>query len=436
VELGLPGSRLAINLTGVHPDQLIRGMVVTRPGSLQPTTLVDVRLTRVARGLSLRSPGSGSASGAPSNPLRHNQEVDFFSGAAEVPARLRLLDAEALSPGSTGWAQLHLEAPAALAAGDRFILRQASPSLTLGGGQIVNPHPARRWRRFQPGVITQLEALARGSPDDRLLHTLSTMEPTPLKSLVERSGVNTRSAEATLAAMLENRLVIPLGPLQSPLATSSTPVISMGGWHNLASRIADILTEYHAQYPFRPGMPREELKSRLRGSDAAPVQGRGDRWPARIFNELVARGVAEGILQERGETLCRPDFHITFTPEQQARVDNLLAAFRRDPFTPPSVADSTAMTGSEIISALLYQGVLVRLSEDVLLLKETYEEMTSRIVAYIKKHGSMTVAQVRDEFNTSRKYALAIMEHLDERKVTRRVGDERVLRGADVDPAR
>jgi selenocysteine-specific elongation factor len=316
--------------------------------------------------------------------------------------------------------------------------------MTLGGGQIVNPHPARRWRRFQPGVIAQLEALARGSPEDLLLHTLSAMEPAPLKSLVERSGVNARSAEATLAAMIENHLVIPLGPFQSPLATSSTPVISMGGWHNLASRLEDILTEYHAQYPFRPGMPREELKSRLRSADAAPVrsagavpvQSRGDRWPTRIFNELVARGVAEGILQERGETLCRPDFHITFTPEQQARVDNLLAAFRRDPFTPPSVADSTAMTGSEIISALLYQGVLVRLSEDVLLLKETYEEMTSRIVAYIKKHGSMTVAQVRDEFNTSRKYALAIMEHLDERRITRRVGDERVLRGADVGPAR
>jgi selenocysteine-specific elongation factor len=184
--------------------------------------------------------------------------------------------------------------------------------------------------------------------------------------------------------------------------------------------MADTLTEYHAQYPFRPGMPREELKSRL--------QGRGERWSTRLFNDLVARGVAEGILQERGETLCRLDFRIAFTSEQQMRVDSLLAAFRRQPFTPPSVADSTAMVGPEILSALLHQGVLVRLSEEVLLLSETYEEMTSRIIAFIKQHGSMTVAQVRDEFNTSRKYALAIMEHLDERRITRRVGDERVLR--------
>ena len=437
VGLGLPGSRLAINLTGVHPEQLARGMVVARPGGVQPTPLVDVRLTMVAGGLSLRGAGQGvPVAGTSGGSLRHNQEVDFFSGAAEVPARLRLLDAEELSPGTAGWAQLRLQAPVALATGDKFIIRQASPSMTLGGGQVVNPHPARRWRRFQPGLIAQLEALARGSPEDFLLHTLSAMEPAPLKSLVERSGVDTKSAEATLAAMIENRHLIPLGAIQPPLATSNTPVISMGGWHKLVNRMEDTLAEYHANYPFRPGIPREELKSRLQSAAAGPVQGRGDRWSARLFNELVARGVAEGALQERGEYLCRPDFRITFTSEQQTRVDCLLAAFRREPSAPPSVADSTAMTGPEIVSALLYQGVLVRLSEDVLLLKETYEEMVSRIVAFIKQHGSMTVAQVRDEFNTSRKYALAIMEHLDEEKVTRRVGDERVLRSADVVPVR
>jgi selenocysteine-specific elongation factor len=292
--------------------------------------------------------------------------------------------------------------------------------MTLGGGQVVNPHPARRWRRFQPGLVAQLETLARGSPEDILLHTLSAIEPASLKSLVERSGVNARSAEPTLAVMIENHRVVPLGTVQSPLATSNTAAISIGGWHTLAGRMADILTDYHVQYPFRPGMPREELKSRL--------QGRGDRWSTKLFNELVARALAENVLQEHGEYLCRPGFLITFTSDQQKRADSLLAAFHREPYTPPSVAESTAMTSPEIVSALLYQGALVRLSEDVLLLRETYEEMTSRILAFIKQHGSMTVAQVRDEFNTSRKYALAIMEHLDERKITRRVGDERVLR--------
>jgi selenocysteine-specific elongation factor len=180
------------------------------------------------------------------------------------------------------------------------------------------------------------------------------------------------------------------------------------------------LNDFHTQYPLRGGMAREELKSR--------VQGR-DRWPARLFNEMLARAATDQVLVEAGgELLTRPDFRATFSPSQQTRVDALLAAFRRQPYAPPSMAESVAQADTEIISALMYQGTLIRLSDDVLLLGETYNEMLGRIVDHIKQTGSITVAQVRDMFNTSRKYALALMEHMDERKVTRRVGDERVLR--------
>ena len=221
-------------------------------------------------------------------------------------------------------------------------------------------------------------------------------------------------------AWLTARQILLLGTVQPPLATSNVPAISAGGWRSLAVRMADVLSEYHAQYPLRPGIGREELKSR--------VQGR-EKWPAKLFNELVALGVAEAALEEiNGEVIARPGFRITFSSEQQARVNALLATFRRQPYTPPSAAESAAQTDPEMISALVYQGMLVRLSDDVLFLNETYDEMVARIVDYIRQNGSITVAQVRDLFTTSRKYALALMEHLDERKVTRRVGDERVLR--------
>ena len=406
VDIGLPGSRLAINLTGVHPDDLRRGMVVARPATLQATTLVDVRLRLVRWGGSQAS-------------LEHSDRVDFFTGAAEVPARVRLLDAEKLTAGQSGWAQLALESPVALAAGDRFIVRQPSPSLTVGGGVVVNPHPARRWRRFQADVIGQLETLARGTPEDLLLHALARFEPGPLKAAIDASGLDAATAEQVASAMLANGDLIPLGALQPPYARSQAPVISLGGWHTLAARMADVLAEHHSQFPLRPGMGREELKSR--------VQGR-EKWPAKLFNELVTRAVSEGYLVEAGEFLARPGHQITFTPSQQNKVNALLAAFRRQPATPPSMAETLAMSDPEIVSALMHQGVLVRLSEDVLLLRETYEAMVAGIVDYIKARGSMTVAQVRDQFGTSRKYALALMERLDELKITRRVGDERVLR--------
>lgn len=411
VEIGLPGSRLAINLTGVHPDQLRRGMVVTRPGGLQATTLLDVRLRLVAAA----SPLTGEALA----PLRHNQPVDFFSGAAEVPAHVRLLDAEQIFPGGSGWAQLRLAEPVAVAPGDRFIIRQASPSVTIGGGVIVNPHPRRRWRRFQDEIIAQLETLSRGTPEDLLLHALASAEFSPLKVTVEQSGLDTGTAESTLARLIAEGQVIPLGVVQPPLANSSAPAISLGGWHALAARMTELLTDYHAQYPLRPGLGREELKSRLQGRT---------KWPAKLFNELVGRAVTEGLIEDIGDYVRRPGYQILFTPDQQVKVNALLTAFRHQPYTPPSMADAVALTDVEIVSALMYQGTVVRLSEDVLFLRETYEEIIARIVAHIKAQGSMTVAQVRDTFNTSRKYALALMEHLDERKITRRVGDERVLR--------
>jgi selenocysteine-specific elongation factor len=412
-EAGLPGSRLAINLTGVHPDEIARGQVVTRPGALTPTTLIDVRLRLV--------PADSPISGGAMPPLRHNQPVDFFCGAAQTPARVRLLDAQELRAGEVGWVQLRLESPVAVAPGDRFIIRQPSPSVTLGGGQVVNAHPARRWRRFQPQVIAQLETLAHGAPEDLLLHAFARSEPAPLKAVVERAGLDTATAETALAAMLANEQIIPLATAQPPLAASNAPAISIGGWRTLAAGMSEVLQDYHAQYPLRHGMPREELKSR--------VQGR-EKWAPKLFNELVARGVAEGVLVEtaNGEWLARPGFRPTFKPDQQARVDTLLAAFRRQPYTPPSMAESVAATDGEIVNALINAGTLIRLSEDVLLLRETYDQMRATITAYAKEHGAITVAQVRDLFSTSRKYALALMEYLDDQKITRRVGDERVLR--------
>jgi len=411
VELGLPGSRLAINLTGVHPDQLRRGMVVTRPGNLHATPLIDVRLRLIAAD----SPLTGEAVA----PLRHNQAVDFFSGAAETPARVRLLDAEQIVPGGEGWAQLRLEEPVAVGPGDRFIIRQASPSITIGGGVIVNPHPRRRWRRFQPDVLAQLDTLARGTPEDLLLHALASAELSPLKAAVERSGLDAATAESTLAHLIADGQIIPLGVVQPPLVNSTAPALSLGGWHALAGRMTDVLAEYHLLYPLRPGLGREELKSRLQGRE---------KWPAKLFNELMARAVAEGLIEEAGEYLRRPGFEISFAPEQRAKVDALLAAFRRQPYTPPSMAEAIAQTDADIVSALVYRGTLARLSEDVLFEAKVYDEMVAHIVAHIKAHDSMTVAQVRDTFITSRKYALAIMEYLDEKKITRRVGDERVLR--------
>ncbi len=165
-----------------------------------------------------------------------------------------------------------------------------------------------------------------------------------------------------------------------------------------------------------------EFKSRL-GRIVRDLSGR-------TFNAIVARAVAEGQLVEWQTLIHLPDHTVVFEVAQQEQVDELLALFRRQPYTTPSVADCEAKLGSDLLAALVEQGYLVKVSEDVLFLTETYEEMVRRVTDHIRREGSITIAQVRDLFGASRKYALAFMEHLDERHVTRRVEDARVLRSA------
>jgi selenocysteine-specific elongation factor len=410
IEIAVPGSRVAINLTGVSKDQLARGNVVTTPGWLHPTTLVDVQLRYL-----------------PDSPreLRHNTQVDFFSGAAEVPARVRLLGTERLSPGETGWAQLRLTKSVPLVKGDRYIIRQPSPSRTLGGGVVVNSHPGRRHRRFQASVIERLETMAHGTPEEIVLQALEARQPCEARDLVDHTTLPADVTAKAIRQLLHSGQAILLdGPpdetdLPQPSA-SKRFLYSATGWRTLLDNVHSTLETYHGEHPLRQGMDREELKSRL----ARTVRG----LSGRAFNAIVTRGADEGQLTEWQTLVHLPDHTVSFTPQQQRQVDELLALFRRQPFTTPSVADCEASLGPDLLAALVEQGDLIRVSDDVLFLAETYEQMVRRVTDHIRRHGDIAIAQVRDMFDASRKYALALMEHLDERRVTKRVGDVRVLR--------
>jgi selenocysteine-specific elongation factor len=411
IEKAVPGSRLAMNLTGVSIDEIQRGQVVTTPGWLRPTTLIDCHLRYLAD-----APG----------PLKHNAPVSFFCGAAETPGRVRLLGKKSLAPGEEGWIQLRLTEPVALVKGDRFIVRQPSPSITIGGGTVVNPFPGRRYRRFREEVIDRLETLAHGAPEEILLQDLERRQPAEVRDLLRRSSLSRQQARQALESLVREGqvLVLDAGAEMAPLAiTDAGFVVSRSGWGALQERLETLLDQYHEQFPLRAGMLREEVKSRL-------TRYLPDLGP-RLFNEILARALREGWLAEAGpaaDRLRRPSHEIRPTPQQQRAIDGLLQSFRRAPYTTPSVSQSEEHVGGEVLNSLIEQGQLVKLNEDVILLAETYDEMRDRVVAYLQEHGTLTVAELRDLFDTSRKYALALLGYLDEKRITRRVGDERVLR--------
>jgi len=405
IETAVPGSRVAINLSGVSTEELKRGDVVTIPGWLEPTQLIDAHLDYLAD--------------APRE-LRHNQEVEFFSGAVEVMAHVRLLGTRVLAPGQSGWVQLRLAHRVPLVKGDRFIIRQPSPSRTIGGGVVVDPLPRRRHRRFRPEVIRRLETLAHGTPADLLLETLDRRGPMPARTLIADAPLPATTAAEALHQLLQEGQVFLLAPdlaEDAPRSPASSPhyVASPAGWATLLGRLTDEVSDFHRAHPLRQGMPREALKSRL-------------KLETRLFNEAVARAAAQGALVESETFIRLPDHQVRFTPQQQEAVNRLLRRFRQSPHTTPSYKDSVAIAGEEVVLALIETGQLVRISPDVLLLPETYDEWVAWVKKYIAEHGSVNVGQVRDAFRTSRKYALALLEYLDDQRITKRVGDERVLR--------
>ncbi len=404
VEQADPGSRTAINLTGLSAGDLNRGDVVTTPGWLEPSQLIDVHLRLLPD--------------AP-KPLRHNQEVEVFSGSVEVNGFVRLLGTRVLEPGQTGWVQLRLARRIPIIKDDHFIIRQPSPSLTIGGGVVVDPLPRRRHRRFRPQVIKRLETLLAGTPEDLLLAELDRRGPMAAKNLLAESNLPAEIAVNALSGLLKTSDVFVLSDpaaetIENP-AASKLLVASRAGWSALLGRFKSVLADYHADFPLRVGMPRSELKSRL-------------KLETRLFNEAIQQGQNEKALVAAETTVRLADHSVQFTPQQQQAVDKLLADFQKSPYNTPLPKDAAAAVGEEVLLSLIEQEQLVRLSNDVILLAETYTEFLDWLKTYLRQHQTVNVAQVRDAFKTSRKYALALLEYTDEQRITKRVGDDRVLR--------
>jgi selenocysteine-specific elongation factor len=399
LERAEPGSRVAINLAGVSTDEVRRGEVVTHPGVLRATELIDVQV--------LLLPDAAQ-------PLKHGAEVKFFCGAAEIVATARLLGADTLQPGETGWVQLKLAEPGAPAAGDRFIVRTASPAATIGGGRVIDAYPARRHRRFKREVIAHLETLARGTPGERLAQALERGGVLAAGAAVDAAGLDAGVAQAALGELVERGEVLVLG---GRAGEADALLAARAYWEALAAQIDGHVRAYHASYPLRTGMPREELKSRL-------------KLEARAFAAVLGYAVARGLLSVTadGASVRRPDFEVRFTPEQQRRIDTVTAVLQRDPVNTPLVREVSAGLGADVYAALLERGELVQVSGEVVFLGATYARLLEQVRAQVAQAGHITVAEARDLFQTSRKYALALLEYLDQQGITVRKGDERVLR--------
>ena len=385
VETALPGSRVAVNIAGISGGHIQRGDVLAYPGQIRPTALVDAHVRQLADVDRL---------------LEHNAEVKFFSGAAESMANVRLLDADMMTPDSQGWLQIRLRGPLPLSRGDPFILRYPSPAQTIGGGVIVNAHPGRRLKRFQPDIIQDLEWRLTGTPAEQL--ALAARSRTPLKraELQERFDSGDDELAAALAAALQEKLLIPIGA-QHYWAASS--------YHKLNSQLQAELARHHQENPLRLGMLRSELRSRL-------------NIKLSLLDHLIER--SERLVSE-WHTVRLREHQIIFSEGQRARINDLMRILNEDPYSPPSLAELNQRIGEDLLRALIDLRQIIRVSDGIVFAKANYEQLVAEIRQRIETDGEIDAKTLRDKFGTSRKYAIAVLEHLDSLGITQRVGDVR-----------
>ncbi len=387
LEVARPGSRVAANLSGVDKEAVSRGMVLARPGSLETTTLAAVRLTLLP-----------SASGA----LEHDEEVKVHVGTAETMARAALLEGAAIAPGETGWAQLRFATRVAVAVGDRLVIRRPSPSETIGGGAVADLATARLRRRAE--TVAALERRTAPSAASRLLASLDV--PRTPGEAAQRSGLAPDERDSAMGEVVADGRAVPLGDA----------LVSRDAFEALATHVLRICAQAHRKTPLRAGASREEARSALGLS-------------AKRFGALIARLVADRRLVERGSALALPEHQPQLSEDQERRWLSARTALARDPLQPPSPTQLESEHGldRELVAALAERGDIVRLGTEAVFLPDAVTHFARVVVDELVASGSITVARARDLSGSSRKHVLPLLQFLDDRGLTRRHGDDRIL---------
>ncbi|MFH1278017.1 MAG: selenocysteine-specific translation elongation factor [Candidatus Eisenbacteria bacterium] len=394
VEEARAGRRTALALHGVSREEVIRGDTLVTPGILRPTHMIDARFSL-----------------APSSKeMKNRQRIRFHHGAAEVLARVVLLEEETLKSGEEGFVQIRLEKPVAVARGDRFIIRAYSPARTIGGGAVLDGNPPKR-KPAGRSDLGFLEISESGNREEMILSYLASSR----KAVVPASEVAARlqTPEPEIRGMLlalEKR-----GDLRS--VTGGVVLESV--LEKLTEEIEGAVVRAGAGKRLRAGAPREEIR-----------KGLGRVVEVSLFQALLAEMEKKGRISLRGEMIL--DGAGALPPKLEAavaRVSEILAAAGFAPPSPSALAVQAGLDAKEALSlleTLARVGRVVKVTPTLVYRTEEMERLRTLLREELRAKGTVTVAEFKDRAGLSRKYAVPLLEHFDTERITRRDGDRRV----------
>ena len=402
VEQAVAGQRTAVNLPGLEVGQIERGDVLCVPGTLHTSSAFDATLRLLPD--------------AP-RPLVNRARVRFHLGTSELLARVVLLEQEELQPGEEAYVHLRLESPSAALPQDRYVIRSYSPAVTVGGGSILDPNPARE-RRARKRIVEHLAVLERGSVTERVGRLLAAggYAPATAEGLRLRSDLDAATVAESLGELLRAGKALTVG------AKADAGVLHADRVAELEREIETRLGEFHAKEPLKDGLAKEELRSKL-PAQLAPA----------VFGWLLTRLTDGGRLAVERDKVRLASHRPKFSAAEAEAKGKIETAYRGAAFQPPSLESVLGGLGADrklaqaVFRRLVDDGALVKITGEIYLHQEPYQQLRQRVLAHLQAQPSINVGTMKELFGVSRKYAIPFLEHLDDVHVTRRQGDERVL---------
>ena len=395
------GTRTAINLSGLEKERIHRGDVLVSPGSVDPTYMIDAKLTYLKE--------SGKR-------LKNRERVRFHIGTSEVESNVILMDREELVAGEEAFIQIRLTEPLCALPGDRFVMRSLSPTYTIGGGEVLNAHP-KKHKRFKDEVIEDFETLTSGGPEDRvaLFLKVSGYPGTTRAELSRGMGIIPDDAGELLKKLKGKNIVVPIGKER---------YLHKDSYERAKELLTDLIRDYHKMNPTREGISKDELQTRMPwGVDSRLVMG--------LLDDLE-RGKEIAI---SGNLVTIKGHKITLDDKEEEIIGKAKRLIGEAGLSPPStqeLSDKLSVDENELkklLKAVVSKGQdLVRVKENLYFEAKGLESLKEGLISYLKENGEIDAQAMKELTGTTRKYTIPLLEYFDSEKVTIRVGNVRKLR--------
>ncbi|MTK12452.1 MAG: selenocysteine-specific translation elongation factor [Clostridiaceae bacterium] len=396
------GQRCAINIANVKVSDVKRGDVISVEDLMEPSLMVDCKLYYLK---------------SASRPLENRQRVRLYHGTSEIICRVVILDKEQVEPGEEAYVQLRLENPLTAQRNDRYVIRSYSPMDTIGGGSIIEPL-AKKAKRFNKEYIEELKIKESGKTESILENTIKNLSEGYPRAvdILKALGKNEENIENNLEQLINDKKIVKFDTGDKAIYLHSEFI------GEKVAELENILSKYHKENPLKWGISKEEIKNKIFGKAIKQ----------KIYDQMIEMLINSQIINMHGSFISLPDFTINYTKDQKLIRENIIKAFKAAKFSPPKyneleAAQNDSKNFKMVFQSIMDEGALIKVSEDCFFLLEDYNKVKDLIIRFITDNGSITLAQLRDELDTSRKYAMSLIEHFDSIKLTKRLEDKRVL---------